>query len=272
MKTDLKLFSAFHKPFQLPHASFVEPMHAGKKLAEHPLGLPGDDTGEHISERNAFYSELTLLYWIWKNYPRERTIYWGLVHYRRYFCTPGFIGKLTGKQVYRFAPADDVNHVLTPKLVDAISEKLQDNDLILPMPIKSYSRGTKQANIATLYCQKHRSADWQIAMEVILELYPSYKKSMHLFGDNKMSFFNMMVSSWPVWEAYREWLFSILFEVERRIIIPEDPYQARVFSFLSERLLHLYVHHNRLSIAFLPVASFDATGNTTITSLATGEV
>jgi Domain of unknown function (DUF4422) len=61
-----------------------------------------------------------------------------------------------------------------------------------------------------------------------------------------------------VWDAYLEWLFSILFEVERRIIIPEDPYQARVFSFLSERLLHLYVHHNQLAVAYLPIASFDA--------------
>lgn len=48
-------------------------------------------------------------------------------------------------------------------------------------------------------------------------------------------------------------IFSILFELEKRITIPNDPYQARVFGFISERLMNMYVYHNNLKIKHVPI-------------------
>ena len=54
-------------------------------------------------------------------------------------------------------------------------------------------------------------------------------------------------------ETYSAWLFDILFEVERRIEIQDDPVQGRVMGYLSERLLSVWVRHNRLKICYKTV-------------------
>ena len=38
-------------------------------------------------------------------------------------------------------------------------------------------------------------------------------------------------------------MFYILFELEKRIEIPSDPYQSRVFGFLSERLMAPFIYY-----------------------------
>ena len=42
-----------------------------------------DNEGDNISARNGDYSELTVLYWFWKNM-MKKSQYYGLSHYRRY--------------------------------------------------------------------------------------------------------------------------------------------------------------------------------------------
>jgi len=58
-------------------------------------------------------------------------------------------------------------------------------------------------------------------------------------------------------DAYSAWLFDLLEEVERRIRISDDPVQARVMGYMSERLLNVYVQHNRLRICYRPVVMVD---------------
>ncbi|MNG38391.1 hypothetical protein D3C84_1260850 [compost metagenome] len=62
----------------------------------------------------------------------------------------------------------------------------------------------------------------------------------------------MMICSKKRFDDYYSWLFSILFELESQISIPNDEYQARVFGFISERLINLYVYHNKLKIKAIP--------------------
>ena len=54
-----------------------------------------------------------------------------------------------------------------------------------------------------------------------------------------------------------EWLFNILFNVEKKINISSDCYQERVFGFMAERLFTLYVYHNKLKILELPIVYLD---------------
>ena len=77
------------------------------------------------------------------------------------------------------------------------------------------------------------------------------------FRGNRLSHFNMFVMPRERFDAYSAWLFDLLEEVERRIRISDDPVQARVMGYMSERLLNVYVQHNRLRICYRPVVMVD---------------
>lgn len=75
-----------HKPYRTPDDPAYLPLHVGAALHPDVLpGIQGDDEGDNISRLNASYSELTALYWMWKNCDAD---YKGLVHYRRLFASP----------------------------------------------------------------------------------------------------------------------------------------------------------------------------------------
>ena len=62
----IHIYVMTHKKFEMPQSPLFRPLHVGRACGE-DLGYPGDDTGENISAKNCYYSELTGLYWVWKN-------------------------------------------------------------------------------------------------------------------------------------------------------------------------------------------------------------
>ena len=75
---DLKIWQTYHKDEHIKDYSLVE---------DETIRLfKGNDlyvTGENINHLNAFYSEMTTLYWVWKN--RVYSEFVGFCHYRRIF-------------------------------------------------------------------------------------------------------------------------------------------------------------------------------------------
>ena len=54
-------------------------------------------------------------------------------------------------------------------------------------------------------------------------------------------------------EAYSNWLFDILFEVEKQTNIADyDSYQKRLYGFLAERLMNVWLHHRKAKVKYLP--------------------
>ena len=78
---DIKIYTLTHKKFNVPPDTLYVPLQVGSEEKE-DLGYLCDNTGENISALNCYYSELTGLYWIWKN--DHETEYVGTCHYRRF--------------------------------------------------------------------------------------------------------------------------------------------------------------------------------------------
>ncbi|MDB5193393.1 MAG: hypothetical protein JWQ96_2956 [Segetibacter sp.] len=255
----IKLYTAYHKSAFLPAADYVIPIQVGAVSATSKLDMIRDDEGENISKYNSFFSELTALYWIWKQADRSESEAWGICHYRRYFtldkCKLFFIKK--SRVYYQFNP-ENLESVLSKQLYNKLEELLEENDVILQRPTYAHKKQGKVYTIEQAYSIAHDPEDWKTTVNVLLEKYAEYSQSIDSFcKQTKMSYYNMMVARWNVWEEYLTWVFDILFEVQRRIKIDEDPYQARVFGFLSERLLNLYVYHNKLKAGYLTIALFE---------------
>ena len=59
---NIQVIVATHKPYAMPADDMYLPLHVGAEGKE-PIGFTGDNTGDHISEKNATFCELTGLYW-----------------------------------------------------------------------------------------------------------------------------------------------------------------------------------------------------------------
>ena len=198
-----------------------------------------DDTGNNISEKNANYCELTGLYWIWKNAQEAPDDITGLVHYRRFFTT--------SKEDFLYTYFD-----VAPKILNynSIENSLKSYDLILPKRVKIF-RTVKQ-----FYDDIHIGEDLDLTRDSIKTAAPEYLNSYdEVLNSHYFYFANMAICRRRLLNEYCIWLFNIMHVLESKIEIDkyEDSYQARVFGFISERLLQVWVLHNKLSIKEYPV-------------------
>ena len=184
-----------------------------------PSCIP-DDTGDNISQKNKNYCELTVLYWAWKHLDSN---YLGLVHYRRYFAA-GWPRKIAEKADYKKA--------------------LKNAPILLPHP-RHYWIETNYSQ----YIHAHHAQDLTVTRAVLTERYPeylpAYDRQMKLRSGHR---FNMFVMRRDLFDDYCQWLFNILFEIEECLDISNyNSYNARVFGFIAERLLDVWIETNQLT-------------------------
>lgn len=241
----------------VPEVPWVHPIQAGRAINE-GFGIEGDNTGDSISHLNQNWVELTAIYYIWKNYDRSQIPFWGLVHYRRYFTLP--LGLNPFKRIYPLKASEETfRRVLNPKLEAYIGRQLAEGKIILPKRYHMYK--LKKWSVKQQYIRDHDADAWNLMEKAVKTLYPEYSESLDRFaGGLDLCVFNIMIASWDFWDGYLTWLFRILNEVKKEYRIREDPNQRRVFGFLSERLLNVYVLHQQVNkgqkIKYMPVAYF----------------
>lgn len=249
--SDIKIMVACHKADRnIRQDDVFMPIQVGK--AVHPeldLGFQCDNTGDNISAKNNSYCELTAHYWFWKNGSKPRFV--GLNHYRRYF---GF-GIFT--LPYRSIVNVDEKIIASYNYLPDFDDLFNRYDIILAKPYNTpYS-------LEVEYCYAHIINDYRILRQVIQEIRGDYLEAFDFVmnHNNKLSPYNMFIMPYRQFDLYSKWLFDILFEVERRIKISQYADQARVFGYMSERLLNVYVRKNSLSPLYIPVIKIDDVPN-----------
>lgn len=232
---DIKIIVATHKKYWMPDDKVYLPLHVGRAGKE-DLGYQGDHTGDHISNKNANYCELTGLYWAWKNL---RADYLGLCHYRRYFT--------------RSNPRN------CEKKKEAVLKSSEFEQLLHRCPIivpdkRKYYIETNRSH----YNHAHYAHDLDLTEAIIHEKHGAYSDAFEKVMNRTWAhMFNMFVMRRDYFDAYCEWLFDVLGELEQRADVSRyNAVEARLYGYISELLLDVWLEKNGLkyheqNVAFL---------------------
>lgn len=204
------------KNYDIPN--WVLPIQVGAALCKERIADINDCDGIGISEKNTNYSELTGLYWIWKNklcLENQKDIfqYYGLFQYRRTLA-------LSEDDILRLAD----NEV----------------DVVLPYPMPY------EPDIEEHHKRYISDEDWQSVLAALGELQPEYVKAFQqIFRQQYLYNYNILVARKNVLLDYCKWLFPILERIEQ-ISVPKGNERAdRYIGYIGESLSTLYFMYNR---------------------------
>lgn len=220
-----KIVIATHKKYYMPKDEMYLPLHVGAACRADSsgrtldFGYTKDDTGDNISDKNPYFCELTGLYWAWKNLDAD---YIGLVHYRRYFS------------MHRKSSIDNIlkYEELRPYLGR----------------IKLFVPKKRNYFIETLYSHyehTHYIEQLDMTRRIIKERHPEYLDSFDRVVHKKSGhMFNMCIMQRELLDEYCTWVFDILFELEKRIRMPQlNEFQSRFYGRISEIIFNVWVEY-----------------------------
>ncbi len=262
ISSDIAIFVYYYKNGIFPfNHSFYQPVMAGNVLQQNTSGFTGDDSGDSISDKNKYYSELTGIYWTWKNTSHDIT---GSCHYRRYFTAKQepFLYKIKRALYFPAGIYKKRFGLIYTRKINRFSERIltedethlimSEYDAIFPV------RRKLRYSVREHFCRYHRAEDLDLITEIISTNYPEYMPAFEqIMNSNRLYANNMFVLHKKDFEKCMKWWFDILFEFEKRVDKAEyQGYQQRIMGFLAERLLTIWVSHQQLRIKELPVIYF----------------
>ena len=229
-KPVVRIIVATHKPYRMPEGPMYLPLLVGAEVNKPEWDGARDNEGDNISAKNPHYCELTGLYWAWKNTEAD---YIGLAHYRRHFAG----GKRWMKKDKRIISEAEI----TPLL--------QRTNVLLPKP-RHYWIETNYSQ----YAHAHHQLDLDLTRQILQEKYPgcvpAFDATMQRRSGHR---FNMFVMKRELFDQYCAWLFDILFALESRLDISSyNKNDSRVFGFVGERLLDVWLETNHIPYRNIP--------------------
>jgi hypothetical protein len=115
-------------------------------------------------------------------------------------------------------------------------------------------------SLALSYMENHYSEDYRKLKNIFHEFYPEYYESFIFIFEknNKLSSCNIFITHYQYFVQYCEWLFPLLFQFEKIVNVDNyDEYQKRIYGFISERLLNVFVYHNKFKAKYKPLFIID---------------
>lgn len=211
---DTELMCQFEDPEYI-HNLQVGAADTGIRIADNK-----DNEGENISAKNRNYSELTGLYWMWKNQVKidadNLTKYYGLAHYRRVF---------------------DLSEDDQRKLVD------NDIDAVLPYPMPY------EPDIEEHHKRYLSDSEWNAVMQALEELQPEDAEAFKdILKQGYLYNYNIIIAKGKVLDDYCSWLFPLLFRIEEINDPKGTKNPNRYMGYVGETLETLYFMHNKQNL------------------------
>ena len=224
----IKVIVATHKKYQMPKDKLYLPLHVGA-YDKDDLGYTKDSTKDNISKKNPYFCELTGLYWAYKNLDND---YIGLFHYRRYLTLSDRIPKDKDEKfkcVLKYNEAESL---------------LKETDIILPKKRKYYIENLYDHYKHTMYVEPLDET-----RKIIEKKYSKYLNEFDKLKVRRSAhMFNMFIMKKDILDDYCEFLFGVLFELEKRMKdVKYDSFHSRFYGRISELLLDVYLNTNNLS-------------------------
>lgn len=208
---------------------YMIPIQVGAELADTKVANILDNKGDNISQKNVNYSELTALYWMWKNRLEDKAKisaesskgandidvgqYYGLYQYRR-------VLNLSDDDILR----------------------LQDNDVdvVLPFPMPY------EPSIHAHHERYIKPVDYEALRQAVKELDPEYYSDFDSILEQRYLYnYNVILAKKTVLRDYCSWLFPILERVEE-LSVPKGCERAdRYIGYMGETLETLYFMRNK---------------------------
>ena len=230
MSINCKIIVNYHKPSRIFTDPLYIPFNAGRALLQQKYeqgiisrsekqwllqNTRGDDSGDNISDLNYSFCELTVMYWIWKNYDKiENPDYIGFCHYRRIF---------------------DVDS-------ETLDRFISDNHIIYA----GFRERVKYETIYEQFCKRHKN-DLDLCIDYFRlnnkDFYESLNEYLSLPFE-KSALFNMFVVQKDIFFECCGLLFELLFDLKNKIDLSTYSfYGSRVFGFIAERIIGAFFYH-----------------------------
>lgn len=256
----LDLFTIHHKrDNQLETFSrHFLPIQVGCTLSSVDLGIIRDDTNGTLSARNLNYCELTAFDEIALS---SKASHIGVMHYRRIFVTPKPLRLFFREAKFRFrilkcqlglkaVPVERYfkMRIRTPAKLEAeirdlkryLKTSTERYDIITPVAVKYHGQPLR-----TIYGRSHPVEHFDLFMDTLVELYPALRPIIAAQDTHATYYtYNMFIMRRDFFEQYWSMLSSTLYAIDSKIDLAKlDAYQARVFGFLAERFMVIFVRY-----------------------------
>lgn len=276
--SSIKIYVAHHKKDFVYKSDVFQPIQVGKELSNVNLGILCDNQGENISFKNRLYSEMTAVYWAWKN--DQSAEYVGLCHYRRYFAIKkqlslqniiSFVKHIGVKSLGVYLNKGYLNYYSNNIIINNEGRFLENIrnfegeiqkhnfDILLTCPIKlSLTNVGGWFSVIGMYFM-------QDLRKILEDDYPDYVDTYDdVLKGNSLSICNMFVMKKNIYNKYCEFIFDVLLKHERIYVSDINDVNKsyfRISGYLAEVLTNVfvenYINNNMCKVEYVKMMNIE---------------
>ncbi len=241
----IKILITYKEHYESLKSDILIPIQSGRALSK--IKFPemiGDDTGNNISKDNDKFSELSALYWAWKNYDKlGNPDYIGHMHYRRYFIFDDTLEVPQNKWISSFYYINSLDEVTAYINDKNIKNTVMGYDILIPKWHVTPTTNIRQEYIKNI--PGSRKTIFDTFISICRRLHPDFEEEiLKVEKGNIVSICHMFIMKKEIFFDYCKFAFPVLFELEKEVDLTGlDENGMRFCGYMGEKLQTIYIFH-----------------------------